>query len=277
MEDDKKLALPNGSEDFMKSADVVLVLDDGKAIPCHSQLLSLHSAVLRNMLADLPARQPDEKVEIPLKDFTEAQCSVLIEYLYSTGVYGKGAAFEKHLDAATDVARFAHTYDAPHALQQIQDYLIAFMDERLKVNEMWTEFVGMWSLNDRLTGKLYEKSVLEWAIMADKFDMHELCGHCECTMVKYWNCFHNKPDLVDQMSSGMLKRIAKGLSLTLLAPVETVYDCDAGNHKIFYYTADEVNGKILRSRQKYPGVADYISWRQQEQPTAPSSGTMAAT
>ena len=55
----KQLSLPNVSEAFMKTADVLLVLDDGLAILCHSQMLSLHSAVLCNMLADLAASDQD--------------------------------------------------------------------------------------------------------------------------------------------------------------------------------------------------------------------------
>ena len=31
------------------------------------------------------------------------------------------------------------------------------------------------------------KTVLEWAIMADKYDMQELCGHCERAMAMHWN------------------------------------------------------------------------------------------
>lgn len=80
----KRLALPDVSEDFMDSADVLLVLDDGVAIPRHSQILSLHSAVLRNMLADLPAGQRSGPlIEVPLPNFREAQCSAVLVYLYT--------------------------------------------------------------------------------------------------------------------------------------------------------------------------------------------------
>ena len=81
------------SDAWFKSADVCLVLDDCTAIPCHSKVLSMHSAVIRNMLEDL-ASQPDEKVETPLPDFSEAQCSALLEYLYRHSAPNKGAAFE---------------------------------------------------------------------------------------------------------------------------------------------------------------------------------------
>lgn len=105
------------------------------ALPCHSQTLSMHSAVLCNMLKDL-ASQHNEKVKIPLADFTETQCSALIAYMNAHGVSGTGAAFESHDDAAHDaaaaVARFAHIYDVPHALRHVQVYLTAFMDARFK-------------------------------------------------------------------------------------------------------------------------------------------------
>ena len=94
----KQLSLPNVSE-YMKCADVQLILDNRVAIPCHSQILSLHSAVLRNMLADLPASQHSERVKLPLPDFTEAQCSAVLAHLYCNGVSNNGAAFKGHLDA----------------------------------------------------------------------------------------------------------------------------------------------------------------------------------
>ena len=122
----KQLTLHSVSKAFMDMADVLLVLDDGVAMPCHSQTLAMHSAVLCNMIADLSC-QHNEEIKVPLVDFTEAQCSALLTYLYNHGISGKGVAFGSHdavaLDAAVVVARFAHTYDMPHALQHIQAYL----------------------------------------------------------------------------------------------------------------------------------------------------------
>ena len=65
----------------MDTADVLLVLDDGAVVPCHSHILSMHSAVLCNALKD-SACQHDEKVRLRLADFTETQCSALLGYLY---------------------------------------------------------------------------------------------------------------------------------------------------------------------------------------------------
>ena len=80
MDNARLLTLPDISEAFKKPADMLLLLDDGVAIPCHSQLLSMHSAVFCNMLADLSS-QSDEIVKVPLADFTEAQCSAVLAYL----------------------------------------------------------------------------------------------------------------------------------------------------------------------------------------------------
>ena len=132
MENAKRLSLPNVSEAFMNTADVLLVLNDGVAIQCHSQVLSLHSAVLCNMLADLADSQRTEKVRIPHPTFTEVQCLALLKYLYAHSVPHEGAAFENHSaashEAAVAVACFAHTYDAPHALRHVQAYLAGFME-----------------------------------------------------------------------------------------------------------------------------------------------------
>ena len=282
---------------------MLLVLDNGTAVPCHSKMLYLHSAVLRNMLEDLAGQHDDEKIRIPLPCFTEAQCSALLKYLYtrklhtnalsSEGAAFAGQGFEKHVGAAADVVRFAHTYDAPHALQQVEEYTIAFLKQRTpQCFDEWTS-AGAATLEesklfDRTTGRSFADTVLEWALMADQYDMQELCGHCEQAMVFYWERFQSKPDLVDQLSSCTLQRIAKGLSKAL----ETAY----GSTCVSYlgkddFTAwkrfqtepdlvDQLSGCALQRIAKglsralasayasthvqYPGKDDYIAWRQQQ-------------
>ena len=86
----------------MKAADVLLVLDNGVAVLCHSQILSMHSAVICNMLSDLA--QHEDKVKIPLPDFTEAQCLALLAYLYANSLNSRGAAFETNARANLDAA-----------------------------------------------------------------------------------------------------------------------------------------------------------------------------
>ena len=59
-------------------------------------------------------------------------------------------------------------------------------------------------------------------------------------MMMEWEHFQDKPELADQLSSGALQRIAKGLSKALLV---------AGRH----------------SSRQYPDVKDVIAWRRQKQ------------
>ena len=211
------------------------------AVLCHSQILALHAAVFRNMLADLPARQSDGRVRVPFPDFTEAQCSALLAYLYENGVSCKGAAFEDHSaasqDAAVAVARFAHAYDAPHALRHVQVYLTALMDAKYRNPG-----------HAMVTAETWSRSVVPWAVMADKFDMHELCGHCERALVMHWKYFEDRSDLAGQLSSSALQRIAKGLNRALLA-------------SIGHYT------------QPIPDVHQFIALRKAEQPIVQPSGT----
>ena len=59
------------------------------------------------------------------------------------GVCTQGAAFEKHAGAAVAVARFAHTYDVPHALRHVEDYLSAFMEKHVpRVGVTYTRRFG---------------------------------------------------------------------------------------------------------------------------------------
>ena len=85
-------------------------------------------------------------------------------------------------DAAVAVARFAHTYDAPHALRHVEAYLTAFMDARFKI------FV--WHA---LTGKTSGENLLKLAVMSDEYSMHELRGHCERAMTMFWNDYQDRP------------------------------------------------------------------------------------
>ena len=258
----KQLILINMGEAFTKTADVLLVLDSGVAILCHSQVLSTHSTVLSNMFRDVGS-QHDNKVRIPLTDFTEAQCSALLNYLYNCSVSSESAAFASHdaanHDAAAAVARFAHTYDAPHALLHVEAYLTGFMDERFKCKD-----------SAGTTDAPYKETMLAWAVMADRFDMHQLCDHCERAMVMYWDSFQNKPDLVDQLSRGALQRIAKGLNMTLMAPIDGQWILNfigsASQRGRAHNLADQLE-EFQSSRRKYPDVRDFIAWRQQMQPT----------
>ena len=59
---------------------------------CHSQILSLHSAVICDMLEDLGSQHRPSRLktllphftEIPLPDFTEAECSAVLAYMLCT-------------------------------------------------------------------------------------------------------------------------------------------------------------------------------------------------
>ena len=80
--------------------------------------------------------------------------------------------------------------------------------------------------------------------MADKYDMHELCGQCERAMMMHWNFYQDKPGLVDQLGGRALQRIAKGL---YHAQRPGAY----GTH---------VPGGLIKDL--YPSVNDFIAWRQ---------------
>ncbi len=47
----------------------------------------------------------------------------------------------------------------------------------------------------------------------------KLCAHCERAMMKHWDVYQDKPDLVDQLGGRALQRIAKGLYHTITPPM----------------------------------------------------------
>ena len=239
------------SQAFMETADVLLVLDDGAAVPCHSQILAMHSPVLFSLLRDVP-NEHNEVVRIPLADFTQAQCSALLGCLYYN-ISSNGAAFETHgvpdQEAVAAVARFAHTYDSLHALQHLGTYLVAYVQRRFFSVSTGGAF-----------GAACKRNLLTWAIMADKYDLQELCGYCELALIKYWDRFHDTLELVDQLSSGALQRVALGLNKTLSASRALVNQLS--RQPCFQ------NAPYPEAREsEYPDVREVIAWRQRKQPS----------
>ena len=230
----KLLDLPNASDAYMRSGGVLLVLEEGVAMICHSQILSLHSSVFFKMFEDLASKH-DKRTRIPLSGFTESQCSDVLAYLYHNGVASRNAVFwgtdRQSLEEAVAVTRFAHAYDVQHALRHVEAYLTAHVKACCDGKECG---------DGRTSKKCSTEELLAWALMADKFDMHELCGHCDRAMMMEWEHFQDKPEQADQLSSSALQRIAKGLNKALLV---------AGRHY---------------SRQ-YPDVKGVIAWRRQKQ------------
>lgn len=225
MEVIKRIVLPKFSETYMESGDVLLVLDDGVAMICHSHILSVHSSVFRKTFEDT-ASEDDKRTRISLPNFTESQCTVVLAWLYQNDLDGKPAVFYTQQEAATlveavAVARFVHKYDVPHALRHVEAYMTAHMTVRYMSD----------NYDD---GRCYKKQLLVWALMADKLDMHELCGHCERAMMVEWEHFAYRSELADQLSGSALQRIAKGLL---------------------------IYGRYYPHR--FPDVSDFMAWRHQ--------------
>ena len=101
MDNAEQVSLPSVPEAIVETADVLLVLDDGIVIPCHGHILSMHSAVICNMLEDLTS-QLNEKIQIPLADFTAEQCLVLLEYLSNKDASCQGPAL-RHMPRQTSM------------------------------------------------------------------------------------------------------------------------------------------------------------------------------
>ena len=137
---------------------------------------------------------------------------------------------QQHVVQQFAVARFAHKYDAPLALRHVDAYLRAFMhthytcEDRLK----------------RQKGDCSTAELITWAVLADNFELHELCGQCERTLTVNWKRVRDKPAHFEQLSRGALRRIAKGLHATLLAE----------------RCAGAKQGRV------YPPVRDFVAWRQ---------------
>ena len=71
--------------DFIYSADVLLMLKDGKAVLAHSPLLTIHSTVLNSVLAHSTSGEGGQAkpYKIPFQDFTGDEGLALLKMLYA--------------------------------------------------------------------------------------------------------------------------------------------------------------------------------------------------
>ena len=75
-------------DDFVKSFDVLLKLDDGSKLPAHSQTLARFSGVCAGMLAGGPLSNisASKKATLPLSDCSTATVISLLSVLYAPRV-----------------------------------------------------------------------------------------------------------------------------------------------------------------------------------------------
>ena len=106
---------------FIDSADVLLLLQDNKAVRAHSPYLASYSAVLNTLLAHLISGKGKETrpFQIPFQEFSGEEGLALLKILYAK-------QFElTSTDSAHTAARFGHKYNAPFLLQSADAYLSA--------------------------------------------------------------------------------------------------------------------------------------------------------
>lgn len=119
--------LKNYPANYMDRADTLLVLEYGQAYLSHRAILASHSAVLSDMLTHLAhTSTKQEKLRLPFKDFSELECSMLLEFLYN-----KTPCFRSQA-AAVFVAIFAHKHDAQDSMPHAEAYLISCVKDQFE-------------------------------------------------------------------------------------------------------------------------------------------------
>ncbi len=98
-------------ENFDKSCDVLLKLDDGSNLPTHSQILARYSSVCANMLDDegpLFSASTSKKANLPLTDYSRPAVISFLSVLYSNQQY---EYIKKNRVSCMAIASLAHRLD----------------------------------------------------------------------------------------------------------------------------------------------------------------------
>lgn len=116
------------SERLVNSCDIVLKLDDGSALPAHSQIIARFSQVFADMLdgGPLAAALGSAKVDLPLSDCSKEDTLTFLSVIYSPNP-------RRHIEetSALSTARIAHKYGMKVGLcLTCQDQTSAFTDCR---------------------------------------------------------------------------------------------------------------------------------------------------
>jgi len=95
------------SERLINSCDIVLTLDDGSALPAHSQIIARYSQVFADMLDGGPLAGASglAKVDLPLSDCCKEDALTFLSIIYSPNPRGR---IED--SSALSIARIAHKY-----------------------------------------------------------------------------------------------------------------------------------------------------------------------
>ena len=95
-------------ENFAKSCNVLLKLDDGSELPAHSQILARFSSVCADMHDDdgpLSCASCSKKVHLPLTDCSRATAVSFLSVVYSTQQFEQ---IKKSKDNRMEIALLAH-------------------------------------------------------------------------------------------------------------------------------------------------------------------------
>jgi len=95
------------SERLINSCDIVLKLDDGTALPAHSQIIARFSHVFADMLdgGPLAGALGSAKVTLPLSDCSKEDALTFLSVIYSLNPRGRIEA-----TSAMSIAKIAHKY-----------------------------------------------------------------------------------------------------------------------------------------------------------------------
>lgn len=106
---------------FEDGADVIIVLDDGQELCCHSAFLAAQSQVFCDMFyggsCKTSAREKDAKWRVPLQNATLKQATSFLELIY---YQGDG---EFTIDKVRSIMGLLHRLNCPAALQKMDAYL----------------------------------------------------------------------------------------------------------------------------------------------------------
>ena len=123
---------------FRRSADVLLVLDSGKELLAHSNILSLHSEFLCDVFTSTANNETGASFCLPFPGCSEEEANALLLHVYDP----EGRSHALSIKSAQLLSSLAHKYGLDGTLRQCDDFLASKVQAEGQSKDLWVRLLA---------------------------------------------------------------------------------------------------------------------------------------